>query len=217
MRTRDDPQRWARRLLAAFLAVLAASAIAPADRTLWLAENVLPVYIVGHLVATARSFPLSRLSYLAIFAFLCLHEVGAWYTYQKVPVAGLPWLDGERNHYDRLVHFCYGLAFALPIREVMLRIAGVRGFWGYFLPVSIVMSTSLVYEFIEWLLATRLGGASVDIFLGEQGDRWDAHHDMLLASVGALLVMAATAAWNARRHAGFAAEWKESVRVKRPP
>lgn len=215
MNPSSDSHRWAAWLCGAFVVVLAGSAIAPADRTVWLAENVLPVFIVGYLAATARSFPLSRFAYVAIFVFLCLHEVGAWFTYPKVPYPGGAWLDGGRNHYDRVVHFCYGVAFAFPIREAMLRIAGVKGFWAYFLPISIVMSTSLVYEFIEWLLASRLDDASAAAFLGEQGDRWDTHHDLLLASVGALVAMVMAAARDAARQSNFAAEWRESVRVKR--
>ena len=36
----------------------------------------------------------------------------------------------ERNHFDRLVHFSYGLLLAYPIREVFLRVVDARGFWG---------------------------------------------------------------------------------------
>ena len=56
----------------------------------------------------------------------------------------------ERNHFDRLVHFCYGLLLAYPAREVFLRVADVRGFWGYYLPLDVVMATSMLYELIEW-------------------------------------------------------------------
>ena len=52
----------------------------------------------------------------------------------------------ERNHFDRLVHFSYGLLLAYPVRELFLRVANVRGFWGYFLPLDLTMSTSMVYE-----------------------------------------------------------------------
>ena len=61
----------------------------------------------------------------------------------------------ERNNFDRVVHFSYGLLLAYPIREVFLRVANVRGFWGYFLPLDLTMSTSMLYELIEW-------GAAVD-------------------------------------------------------
>lgn len=48
----------------------------------------------------------------------------------------------ERNHFDRLTHFLYGLLMAYPIREIFLRIAGARGFWGYFQPLDFTLSTS---------------------------------------------------------------------------
>jgi putative membrane protein len=52
-------------------------------------------------------------------------------------------------------------------------------------------------------------------YLGTQGDVWDAHKDMALASVGALAAMVATAIINIRLQRDFAREWAESLRVKR--
>ena len=51
-------------------------------------------------------------------------------------------------------------------------------------------------------------------YLGTQGDPWDAHKDMALASLGALIAMAITAAINWRLQRDFAREWVESLRVK---
>ena len=33
----------------------------------------------------------------------------------------------HRNHYDRFVHFVYGLLIAYPIREFVVRVANVPG------------------------------------------------------------------------------------------
>jgi putative membrane protein len=44
------------------------------------------------------------------------------------------------------VHEYFLLAY--PIREILIRVAGVRGFWGYYLPLAITMSTSADYELI---------------------------------------------------------------------
>ncbi|HUR46125.1 MAG TPA: hypothetical protein VMZ27_09650, partial [Candidatus Saccharimonadales bacterium] len=49
---------------------------------------------------------------------------------------------------------------------------------------------------------------------GTQGDVWDAHKDMAMASLGALLAMCITAAINVRLQRDFAREWAESLRVK---
>ena len=113
------------------------------------------------------------------------------------------------------MHFLYGLLIAYPIREMFLRIGNVRGFWGYFLPLDLTMSTSMIYELIEWGAAVALGGDLGAAYLGTQGDIWDAHKDMSLASLGALIAMTITALINRRMQRDFAGEWAESIRVKR--
>jgi putative membrane protein len=212
-------------ILFALLTVLAAiMAIGPHDRADWLLENVLLFLGVGVLIATRRALPLSRVSYTLIFVFMCLHTIGAHYTYSLVPYdAWFETLFGttlssmtgwERNHFDRLVHFLYGLLLAYPAREVFLRVADVRGFWGYYLPLDVVMATSMIYELIEWAAAAYFGGELGTAYLGTQGDQWDAQKDMALASFGGLLAMLITAAINWRYQRDFAREWADSLSVK---
>ncbi len=201
-------------------------AINPVSRSAWLLENVLVFALIGVLVFTYKSLRFSRISYTMIFLFLSLHEVGSHYTYSLVPydeawknLTGTSLniaLGLERNHFDRVIHFCYGLLLAYPIREVFLRVAEVRGFWGYFLPLDLTMSTSMIYELIEWGAAVVFGGDLGHAYLGTQGDIWDAHKDMALASLGALLAMAITLAINRRLGRDVAAEFAESLRVKHP-
>jgi putative membrane protein len=199
-----------------YLAWWVLMAIQPKHFDDWLLENVLVVVAAGLLVFTYKSFPLSRVSYTCIFVFMMLHALGAHYTYAEVPYQQwFPFLQGERNHFDRLVHFLYGLLLAYPIREMFLRIGNMRGFWGYFLPLDLTMSTSMLYELIEWGAAEFFGGELGAAYLGTQGDVWDAHKDMALASLGALIAMSIAALVNWRLQRDFAAEWAESVRVKR--
>jgi len=194
----------------------AALAIHPLDRSDWWMENVLVFAGVALLVWTYKPFPLSRVSYTCIFVFMMLHALGAHYTYAMVPYQEwFPSLAGGRNMYDRLVHFSYGLLLAYPIREMFLRIGNVRGFWGYFLPLDLTMSTSMLYELIEWLAAETVGKDLGAAYLGTQGDIWDAHKDMALASLGALIAMVVTAIINKNLQRDFAQEWAESIRVKR--
>jgi putative membrane protein len=203
-------------LCAVYAAWWVAMAIKPLNRSDWLLENVLTILAVALLAFTYRSFPLSRTSYTCIFVFLVLHTLGSHYTYAKVPYQEwFPVFEGGRNHYDRLVHFAYGLLLAYPIREMFLRIGNVRGFWGYFLPLDLTMSTSAVYELIEWGAAELVGGDLGAAYLGTQGDIWDAHKDMLLAAIGALIAMVITALINRQMQRDFANEWAESIRVKR--
>jgi putative membrane protein len=198
--------------------------IAPVSRATWLAENALVAGLGGLLVASYRSFRFSRVSYTLIFVFLAFHEIGAHYTYSLVPyddwsrsllgVSANEALGFERNHFDRAIHFAYGLLFAYPIREIFLRVANVRGFWGYFLPLDLTMSTSMSYELIEWAYAMWFGGDAGAAYLGTQGDVWDAHKDMALASLGAIVAMLVTLAINLSLQRDFAKEWAESFRVK---
>jgi putative membrane protein len=212
-------------ILAALLLLLwVPLAFHPFDRKDWLLENVLVVLAVALLAATYGHFTLSRTSYTLIFLFLCLHTVGAHYTYAEVPyddwwhsLTGSSFnalVGWKRNNFDRVVHFCYGLLLAYPVREMFLRVAGVRGFWGYFLPLDLTMSTSMLYELIEWAAAEWFGGELGVAYLGTQGDVWDAHKDMALASLGALIAMSVVALINSRIKRDFAREWNESLRIK---
>src|SRR5512139_1037774 len=106
------------------------------------------------------------------------------------------------------------LLLAYPIREVFLRVADVRGFWGYYLPLDVTMATSMLYELIEWGAAVYFGGELGVAYLGTQGDPWDAQKDMALATIGGILAMLITAALNWRYQRDFAQEWADSLRVK---
>lgn len=208
-----------------FIALWTVLAIHPFDRSDWALENVLMIFAVFILAVVYKKLPLSRVSYTLIFCFLCLHQVGAHYTYAKVPYdAWCETLTGgtinefmgwERNQFDRVVHFLYGLLLAYPIREMFLRVAGVRGFWGYFLPLDLTMSTSMIFELFEWGAAEFFGGDLGAAYLGAQGDVWDAHKDMALASLGALIAMIIAAMINLHLQRDFAQEWVDSLRVKR--
>ena len=208
-----------------FLAYWIVLAIEAMDRADWLLENLLAIVFAAVLVASFKRLPLSRISYSLLFLFLCLHTLGAHYTYSQVPYdawtralfgASLNETFGwQRNHFDRLVHFSYGLLLAYPIREVFLRVVDARGFWGYFLPLDVTMSTSMIFELFEWVVAERVGGDLGMAYLGTQGDVWDAHKDMALASLGAALAMALAMAVNVRLQRDFAREFRDSLRVKR--
>lgn len=211
------------RVLAVVYAVLwVALAIAPYDRSDWLLENALVLLLGVVLVTTRRWFAFSRVSYTLIFGFLCLHVVGAHYTYSRVPYdeawraltghslnALLGW---ERNNFDRVVHFSYGLLLAYPIREIFLRVVEVRGIWGYLLPLDVALSTSALYELLEWGAAVYLGGELGVAYLGTQGDIWDAQKDMALAATGASIAMLATMLANRGMRRDLAREWADSLK-----
>ena len=199
-------------------------AISPHDRSDWALENALVLVFVIIMAISYKKFPLSRISYTLIFVFMSLHEVGAHYTYAKVPYDSFlisqfnfslnEYMGWDRNHFDRLVHFSYGLLLAYPIRELYRRVANAFGFWGYFFPLELTMATSMMFELFEWGAAELFGGELGMAYLGTQGDIWDAHKDMSLASFGALIAMCITLYINMCLQKGFREEWRLSLRIK---
>jgi putative membrane protein len=183
--------------------VFVVCAIAPTYRFSWAVENV-PLALVSLALAyTYRVFPLSNTSYALLAALFTLHSIGAHYGYSNVPL-GL-WLRDsfgwERNHYDRIVHFSFGLFASYPIREVILRTTNLRGFWAYYLPLDVTVASSAAYEILEMIMGMILRPDIGVEFLGTQGDVWDAQKDMLMAVVGALVTLTILAFASRRKDA----------------
>ncbi|MBA1273198.1 DUF2238 domain-containing protein [Stutzerimonas azotifigens] len=197
-------------LVGLFLLVWAVLAIEPSNRHDWLLENLLVVGLAAALLSGHKYYLPSRSAATLIFLYLCIHQLGAHYTYAKVPYDDW-WraltgnsldqqMGWERNQFDRLAHFSYGLLLAYPIREVLIRLGLRPGLWSLILPVDIVLSTSAIYELVEWAGAEMLGGGLGRTFLATQDDRWDPQKDMALAAGGAVIAMVVTAfAARARR------------------
>jgi len=224
MMSRAAHDRFAFIALVAFSIIWLALAIEPLHRPEWLLENVIVFVGVPVLVLLHWHLPLSRISISLIFLFMCLHEVGAHYTYAEVPYdrwfesltgRGLnDRFDWERNHFDRVIHFLYGLLITYPVREIVLRMSHAKGFWTYLFPVLIVISTSTIFELLEWLAAIIFGGDLGVAYLGMQGDIWDAQKDMALAAAGTIVATVILAGVNSVLDRDFAREWEESLRIK---
>ncbi len=177
--------------LVALWIITAINPLYPRD---WLIENVL-VFIYGALlVFTYPRFKFSNFSYALFSLFLSLHLIGAHYTYSETPLGFWlqPLFDFERNHYDRLVHFSFGLLIAYPFREILLRQAQVKQAWSYFLAVTVIMAFGAFYEVMEAVVAMLVSPELGSAYLGTQGDEWDAQKDAFLALSGAIIAMLAT-------------------------
>ena len=193
----DTPFRSNRRLLllVGWLAIVwIVTAIEPLYPRDWLLENLLVFISCGLLAATYRRFRFSNAVYALFTVFITLHLVGAHYTYSETPIGFWiqDWFGLERNHYDRFVHFCFGLLLAWPMREILMRAAGVERAWSYILAIICVLAFSAIYEVIEGIAAVVVEPELGMAFLGTQGDVWDAQKDSALALVGAVIAMFAT-------------------------
>ena len=188
-------------LLLWYLALSLWTAYEPADRQFWLLSSILPGALVLVLLGTHRSIPLSVASYVLITLFLTLHTIGVHYTYAQVPAGA--WLEQAlpvgRNHYDRVVHFCFGVMLTYPIEELFRLTAALRGWLLYYLPVMTVLGLSGLWEIIESWVARVVHPELGITYLGSQGDVWDAQKDMAAALYGSLLCMVLLLLWRIRR------------------
>ena len=144
-----------------------------------------------YLASTTFSFVLASL-------FIVIHIIGARYLYSYVPYD--EWTQNllgfrlnemfgwQRNMYDRLVHFCYGLLLLPLIKDVFHYLMPTLSLKVILLLVlQFNLATSALYELFEWILGITLSPESAEAYNGQQGDIWDAQKDILLAFIGALI------------------------------
>jgi putative membrane protein len=162
-------------------------------------QHVPTVIGAAVLVAVERRVGMTRVSFALVTAFLLLHVIGARYLYTYVPYDDWSsWLFGvrigerfgfERNHYDRFVHFAFGMLFVLPLWEFCENRLRLRARWSAAGAICVVLAASAVYEILEWAVAMIFAPDWAEAYNGQQGDTWDAQRDMALAWLGAMLAV----------------------------
>ncbi len=172
--------------------------IDPVFRQDWLLENAIVFVAVPLFAATARRLRFSNFAYTCLFVFFVLHAVGAHYTYSLVPYAdwwqsltGIA-LEG-RNHYDRLVHFLYGLLVTPAAVELFAHYGRYSRAWAFLFPCMFMAGHAVIYELIEFAAAIVFGGDLGQAYLGTQGDIWDGQKDMAFALAGTTIMLVALA------------------------
>lgn len=162
-------------------------------------QHIPTVVALVALAISSRRYPVSNSAFTYLVVFLMLHILGARYIYSYVPYDR--WLKAligtdltsvfhfRRNHYDRLVHFAFGLLWVLPVWEVCLRYFKVPRRFAFYVAFEFVLAISAIYELFEWVLTMVLSPNDADSYNGQQGDIWDAHKDMALAMLGALTAL----------------------------
>jgi putative membrane protein len=143
-----------------------------------------------------RACPMSRRDHALCMIFLALHAVAARWLYSNVPYDR--WVDAwlgfsldqamgwQRNQFDRLVHLAWGLCLMPPIHAWALARWTPRASHATAMAVGVIMISSVCYEWLEWGVALALSPSMAESYNGQQGDMWDAHKDMLMATLGAL-------------------------------
>lgn len=160
----------------------------PAD---WLLENVLIFIFFPFVVYMDKKHHYTLLSIIFLLIFASLHSLGSHYTYAEMEHfnAITQFFGFERNHFDRLVHFLFGLlTFRILFEMITEGTKTVKT--ALLFTFTMIVSISTVYELLEWLAVVILQPELGMAFLGTQGDVWDAHKDTALAMTGALINIA---------------------------
>ena len=162
------------------------------NKIVWILDTIFIFLGIILLLTTYKNFAFSKLSYTAIFVYLILPLIGSYYGATKVPVGFFlqDLLNLRRNPYDRIVHFCFGLFLYYPLFEIFKKTSKIKKkFWIYFVPLIIIIAAGGLYEVAEWIDDQNLPLEDSQVFIGMQGDFWDAQKDILMETLGGILAM----------------------------
>jgi putative membrane protein len=187
-------KRWALGLLLLVFAVTWLKPVWPREQAL---HSVGTVIAIAWLWWHDRRWSTRTRDFALVCGFVAVHCIAARWLYSNVPYDDwfrtvLHWSPQEafgwqRNHADRFIHLMYGVSFTpLLAHHATQRWPRLSAAQAFCLAVMAIMCTSLVYEWIEWAIALTMSPAEAESYNGQQGDMWDAHTDMLLATLGAL-------------------------------
>lgn len=146
------------------------------------------------LIADLILYRLSLKAYIGVSLFILLHIIGARWIYSNVPyqsffesigidIHELFNINSQRNHYDRLVHFSFGLLM-VPFLFEIYRVRIENTIISLVFAWLTIQTFSMFYEVFEWILTVIIPGEGATEYNGQQGDVWDAQKDMALAMLG---------------------------------
>jgi len=175
-------------LFTLYVLIWAALAINPSYRDDWILENILVFISLPLLIWIDKRIKFSPASTIMLFIFFVLHGIGAHYTYSEMPWFSpiTQFFGFERNHYDRLIHFLFGVLLFGPFYELIVSFQKSKR-QILLLTFLFLAAASGMYEVLEWM-ATEVTHAELGTaFLGMQGDSWDTQKDMACCYTGILL------------------------------
>ena len=143
-----------------------------------------------------KAMPMS--AFVGLVCFTILHVIGARYIYSYVPykefavsvgIVDSGFFQDPRNHYDRLVHFSFGVLLFPYLVFVCKKCFKQQRFIAVFMAWLMIQTGSMIYELFEWLLSIVMSSDAADSYNGQQGDMWDAQKDMALAMLGSTAML----------------------------
>jgi putative membrane protein len=154
----------------------------------WLLENVLVFLIFPLIIWLDTKYRFTSTSLILLLIFASLHSLGSHYTYAEMEHFNVitEFFRFERNHFDRLVHFLFGLlTYRIIFEMITPSVSALKT--ALLFTFTMIVSISTLYEVLEWLAAITFHPELGLAFLGTQGDIWDAQKDTVAAVIGALI------------------------------
>ena len=175
-------------IYAVYLVIWVIMAINPKYPADWLLENVLIFICAPFVIWMDKKHHFTLISMIFLLIFASLHSLGSHYTYAEMEHFNTitQFFGFERNHFDRLVHFLFGLLLFRVLFEMIVPNTTTPK-TALLFTFTMILSISTFYELLEWLAVVILHPELGMAFLGTQGDVWDAHKDSALAMSGALV------------------------------
>lgn len=167
--------------------------IFPRDQYL---QHIGTILLLIPMIADLRKSRMPMSAFIGIALFTLLHIIGARYVYSNVPykewsvslgLVGADFFQDPRNHYDRFVHFSFGVLlfpFLVYLCKERLR---QKPLIAILIAWLVIQTGSMIYEMFEWLITVVMSPATADSYNGQQGDMWDAQKDMALALIGSTI------------------------------
>lgn len=165
-------------------------AINPVHPGIWAMENLLVAVIFPIVLWLDHKYRFTNTTFLVLTIFVILHLFGAHYTYERMTGFNMvsEFFGWERNYYDQLIHFLFGLMVFMPFYEVFSH-QGMSRNMSYLLAFLFISAINSWYEILEWLaMVVFCREPNCSDFI-TQRDVWDTQKDMAYATVGALLAM----------------------------
>jgi putative membrane protein len=161
-------------------------------------NNIGSLFLLGLMVLDIFKNVLTKIGFWGLFVFSVFHSVGSTWLYSSVPYNEMfinligfdldAYFEFTRNHYDRFVHFSFGLLLFGSVKDLIISKYEFNKKQAFLIAFLSIQVFSMLYELFEWGIAVSLSEGMAESYNGQQGDVWDAHKDMALAMLGSLII-----------------------------
>ncbi len=163
-----------------------------------LLQHIGTVLLLIPLITDIFKKKMPMLAFAGMVCFTLLHIIGARYIYSYVPykevavslgIVSTDFFQDSRNHYDRLVHFSFGLLLFPYLVYICRNYFKQQSSISIIMAWLMVQTGSMIYEMFEWLLTIIMTANDAENYNGQQGDIWDPQKDMGLAMLGSTIML----------------------------